>query len=282
MSATALLLVLAAAGAHAGWNLLFKQAAGGVALAWLGCVAAVLCYAPVVVVLLLAGHGSVDGALLGLAAISGLIHAGYFVLLQRAYRVGDLSFVYPLSRGAGALLTVLVAIVALDERPSALALAGIALIVGAILLLAVSGRRSAAAATGYALATAVFIAGYTLWDKGAVDDLDRSPIVYFWFLTFFQMAVLGVLVAVRRSEVAAVWRRTRRSILVFGFIAPASYILMLFALALSPASYVGPAREISVLIGALLGTTVLGEADGLKRAVAATAMVAGVVALAAG
>lgn len=282
MTATALILVLASAGAHATWNLLFKQAAGGVALVWLSALAAVACYSPVVAVDLALGHGSVDATLVGFAGVSGVIHAVYFLVLQRAYRVGDLSFVYPLSRGAGALLTVVVAIALLGERPSAVGLVGIAIIVGAILVLAWPANGADPRVTLLALATAATIAAYTLWDKQAVDDLDRSPIVFFWALTFVQMLVLGAIVAARRQDVAAVWRRTRRSILAFGFLAPASYILMLFALALSPASYVGPAREVSVLLGALLGGAVLNEQDAAKRTALAGALVAGIVALALG
>ena len=52
---------------------------------------------------------------------SGVLHALYFVLLQRGYAAGDLSLVYPLARGTGPLLSGAAAIVFLGERPSALA-----------------------------------------------------------------------------------------------------------------------------------------------------------------
>jgi len=47
-------------------------------------------------------------------------------------------------------------------------------------------------------------------------------------------------------------------------------------------SYVAPAREISILVAALMGTQLLAEADGRRRLVAAGAMVVGVVCLAVG
>jgi len=53
-------------------------------------------------------------------------------------------------------------------------------------------------------------------------------------------------------------------------------------LTFSPVSYVAPAREISILIGALFGARLLAEGDARRRMWAATVMVAGVVALAIG
>ena len=49
--------------------------------------------------------------------VSGLIHTGYFVILQRGYAVGDLSVVYPLARGTGPMLSVVAAIWLFHERP---------------------------------------------------------------------------------------------------------------------------------------------------------------------
>jgi uncharacterized membrane protein len=47
-------------------------------------------------------------------------------------------------------------------------------------------------------------------------------------------------------------------------------------------SYVAPAREISILIGTVMGTRLLGEADAPRRLAGACAMVLGVVGLAVG
>jgi hypothetical protein len=65
-------------------------------------------------------------------------------------------------------------------------------------------------------------------------------------------------------------------------LAPLSYILVLTALAFTPVTYVAPAREISILIGTVMGTRWLAEGDVHRRLVAACAMVLGVVALAVG
>ena len=279
MSGVALALVLTSAAAHASWNLLFKQAGGGVVFTWLAIVASAVFVMPFGVVEIARGEAGVEIA--ALAVASGCMHVGYILALRRAYSDGDLSHVYPLSRGLGALLTAAVAVAVLGENPSAVAAVGIALILIALLALAFSGYRRGDA-NAWAVVTGVSIAVYTLWDKNAVDDFERSPLLYFWLNLLTMSVLLGVLAARERDRWRPVWTAERRTVLTFGVLGPISYILVLFALALEPASYVAPVREVSVVMGAVLGAAVLGEGARLQRGLAAAAVVAGVVAIALG
>jgi len=289
LSTIALVLVLSAAVAHAGWNLLAKTATGGAVFVWLVAATSAVLLTPVAAVALAQGAGA-DLGLEGVAfmAGSGALHAGYFVLLQRGYRVGDLSLVYPLARGIGPLLATLAAIVLLEERPSGLALAGGAAIVVAVLSLAGGPRRlrasgpEAAEAVGYALATGVFIAGYTLWDKHAVGPLGLSPILYFWGTVVANAALLTPVIVHRSGELRETWRANRGAALGVGILSPLAYVLVLYALATAPVSYVAPAREVSILIGAALGTQLLAEGDVGRRLACASAIVLGIAALAIG
>jgi drug/metabolite transporter (DMT)-like permease len=284
----ALALVLIAALAHAAWNVLAKTATGGAAFVWLFSAAAAVLWAPVAAVALVVAPGSFGLEGLGFVAGSGALHALYFVLLQRGYREGDLSLVYPLARGTGPLLSTLAAIAVFSERPSALALIGGAIIVGAVLSLGGAGRGDGAGgaergrAIGFALATGVAIASYTLWDKRAVGPLGLSPIVYYWGTNLAETAILSAAVAHRRAEVARAWRAHRTQALGVAVLSPLAYILVLFALAHAPVSYVAPARETSILVGAVAGTTVLAEGHRRRRLLAAGAIFAGIVALALG
>jgi hypothetical protein len=102
MSLDVLALVLAAAFAHASWNFLAKGAGGGAMFVWLSQLAATLIYLPVAAIALAStSSGQLRWAALGLMAGSGVLHAVYFVLLQRGYAAGDLSLVYPLARAPG-------------------------------------------------------------------------------------------------------------------------------------------------------------------------------------
>jgi len=287
MTVFALVLVLAAATFHATWNLLAKRAGdGGAVFVWLFGSLAMLIYAPlaVVVVLLQRPH-------LGLEALvfmfgSGVLHLGYFVLLQRGYALGDLSLVYPLARGTGPLLATAAAIVLLGERPGALALVGIALIAtGVFLLTAEPGSTRKGGLRGgvvYGLLTGAFIAAYTIWDKHAVSALLIPPLLQSWVTTLVTTGLLTPLALRRRAEVLALWRSHKVEALGVAVLSPLSYILVLTALVFTPVSYVAPAREISILIGAAMGARLLAEGDVRRRLAAAGVMVLGILALALG
>ena len=290
MTVFALVLVLAAATFHATWNLLAKRVGdGGAVFVWLFGSLAMVIYAPlaVVVVLLERPH-------LGLEALvfmfgSGVLHLGYFVLLQRGYAVGDLSLVYPLARGTGPLLATAAAIVLLGERPGVVALLGIGLIAtGVFLLTAEPGspgsNRKAGLGGGvlYGLLTGAFIAAYTIWDKHAVSALLIPPLLQSWVTTLVTTGLLTPLALRRRGEVLAMWREHKVEALGVAVLSPLSYILVLTALVFTPVSYVAPAREISILIGAAMGARLLAEGDARRRLAAAGVMVLGFVALALG
>jgi len=282
VSALVLGLVLAAAFAHAGWNVFAKTAEGGATFVWLAAAAGCVLYLPALVVALAVAPGRVDATALAFMAVSGALHSLYFVLLQRGYRDGDLSLVYPLARGTGPLLATVAAIAFLAERPSAPALIGAALIVGAVLSLATRPSGDQGAGVLFALLTGVSIAAYTLWDKEAVGDQELSPIVYFWGLELVNTLLLTGWVLRRPELVPRVWESSRWQVMGVGLLSPLAYILVLYALARAPVSYVAPAREVSILIAAVLGTTVLAEEGLGHRLVAAGAIVAGISALAVG
>jgi len=280
MSLGVLSLVLAAAFAHAGWNFLAKGAEGGAAFVWLCAAVGTLLYLPVLAIALGTDPGALGWAALALMVGSGALHAVYFVLLQRGYAAGDLSLVYPLARGTGPLLAGTAAILLLDERPSALALAGALIIVAAVFSLV--GRGGSREAIVFALLTGTTIASYTLWDKHAVDTSELAPVVYYWGTNLTVALILAPWVLHRQADLARVWSASRRNALGVGLLSPLAYVLVLYALARAPVTYVAPARETSILIGTLLGTTVLAEGDGTRRMVAAGAIVLGVTALALG
>jgi drug/metabolite transporter (DMT)-like permease len=265
--------VLAAAGAHAAWNLLAKQAQGNsLAIVCAYGLAATVLWAPFALAdALIQGHLTAAG--LGFMAGSALLHIGYFGMLQRAYATGDLSVVYPLARGTGPVLSVTAAILFLNERPSTLGLLGGAVIVGAILSLMVGGST---AGIGAALATGAFTAAYTVWDAHAVTTLDQPPLFYGWAFG----AIMAAALLPFAKGMGEVWQTQRKMVLGIGALSPLAYVLVLFALTRAPVSLVAPVRESSVVIGALLGARVLDEGHTTRRILAATAIAVGIAALA--
>jgi drug/metabolite transporter (DMT)-like permease len=286
VTAVALVLVLVSAVTHASWNLIAKRASGGPVFNWLFDAMSVVVCVPLLVGQLVLEPTSIGPTAWVFVVGSAVLHLAYFLLLGQGYRVGDLSLVYPLARGAGPMLSTLAAVTLLGEHPSGLALAGAALIGVGVFVLAGDPRRLRSARAGrsvtFALLTGLVIAGYTLWDKEAVSAAAIPPVLYFCLFTAVRAGMLTPYALSRWSVARLEWRLHRRHALGIAVLSPISYILVLYALSVSPVSYVAPVREIGILLGTVMGTRWLAEGDAQRRFVGAIAMVAGVVALAVG
>jgi drug/metabolite transporter (DMT)-like permease len=300
LNPAAIVLVLLAAFSHAGWNLIAKQMSGydNVAYLWLVGACATVLYAPLALAVVLVQRPHFGWAELGFTLGSSALHLAYFILLQRGYGAGDLSLVYPLARGTGPMLSSLAAILLFSERPGAWGIAGILLVGAGVFALGLPEKGGLTVsprptnpdlpprltAVWFGLATGLFIAAYTIWDKHAVSALAIPPILYNWGEGVGSTAALTPLVFrnARRSTIHTLWTKHRRFILACAVMTSLSYILVLTALQFSDVSAIAPAREISVLIGVVLGGRLLAEGDLPRRLLAAAAIAAGVIAIAVG
>ena len=288
MSALALGIVLIAAFTHATWNYAAKRSGGGLPFVWLAGLLSLALYAPVVTGYWLKWHPVLPAGTWLVILGSGLLKTSYALLLQRGYRHGDFSLVYPLARGTGPLLSTLAAIALFGERPTPLALAGGLIIVASIFYL--TGGASLLQADRahlrqgllYGLICGCCIAGYTVWDQRAVSHLQLPPVLYDCGTQMVMCAILAPFAWRRRPELARDWREHRGKAFTIAVLGPTGYVLILTAMKFTPVSYIAPAREISILIGTLFGAKLLKEGDAPRRLLAAAGMVLGVIALALG
>lgn len=295
MPPVALLLVVIAAFCHAAWNLASKRAsASGIPFIFLGAVASTVLWLPAAGIDLVANGADLRWLALG-SGVSAVVHVAYMWVLQRGYRHGDLSVVYPMARGTGPLLSVVFAIVLFGEHPSGLALGGAAVVVAGIVGIGLStgraalppepGRRAArmlAPGILSGLLTGVAIAVYTLWDAFTVTDLGVAPVAFMVGCSLGEIVLLAPLAYRRRAEVRAAWREYRRQVIVVGALSPLSYVLVLTAITLAPVSLVAPARELSVVLVSLAGWLLLGEPRPAQRLAGAAVVLGGVAMLALG
>jgi drug/metabolite transporter (DMT)-like permease len=288
MTAFALALVLVAAVLHATWNLCAKRAGGGLPFVWL--VGAVICS---LYVLVLGGfwiwqQPTLSWIDVGWIAGSGVLKTCYSLFLQRGYRTGDFSLIYPLARGTGPLLSTLGAVALMGERPTLLAIIGGFVIIAAVFVLTDGtrlfheDRAHLRNAIWYGLLTGIFIASYTLWDRHGVHGLAIPPVLYDGGTAFVVLAFVTPFAIPRWGEVTRHWREHKRYVFGMALLSPIAYVLVLTAMTFTPVSYVAPAREVSIVIGAFIGARFLKETDARRRIWSALAMAAGVIALALG
>lgn len=285
MTLLALLLLLLSAGAHSTWNYLAKASGDKTTFTWLFVALSAVIYLPIA-----AYFGSVypmppDGWLY--AGGTALLHVAYFALLGAAYARADLSVVYPVSRGTGIALVPVVAGVALGERVSPAGAVAIAVIVVGVLVAHSHGFGRAALGKTVnafrsrgsllALLTGLVITTYSTWDKLGVGVV--NPLLYGYF-PFLGPGLFGAAYLLARRKAAAIEiRRNRRGIVAAAILSPLAYYLVLIALTFSPVSYVAPAREVGIVVGAILGATVLREANARYRLLGSAVIVAGIVGL---
>lgn len=287
MTPLAIILVLTAAGLHATWNLLAKRVNSGLPFVWVCVMLSLIIYAPVAAGYWWTHDVVITSRGLQLIILSGVLHSGYSIFLQRAYRAGDFSLVYPLARGTGPLLSFLAAVILLGERPSLLTAGGGLVIVMSIFLLTGGGRlprgeHQTGPAIFYGVGCGVFIASYTVADQQAVTVAAVAPLLLDWSSNLARGLLLTPFAIKRWSEVQRVWTVSKKECLAVAVLSPLAYMLVLTAMSFTPLTYIAPMREVSILIGALIGARMLQEGHGRRRIWAAAAMALGVIALALG
>jgi multidrug transporter EmrE-like cation transporter len=271
----ATVLALTAAVLHAGWNFVAKRAEGDrYMVLWAQFFAGGLIAFPFMVGVQLTVGMPWQGYFWG--AISGCTHLPYTWLLAKAYTHGDFSVSYPVARGGGAALAAIGGVVFLSDHLSPLEVAGIAIVVLGLALLAYGASPQNIA---MALAVACTIGTYTVLDAQGARVTDSIGYV---FITICGTAVSNTIFGLatgRRHDMREMFIRNRQRAFVTGAASMVTYGLVLVAVQHAPVGYVTALRESSVVLAALAGWKFLGEGDHRRRITAAAVVFAGLLTL---
>jgi len=272
------LAVMFAAACHAGWNALIKIGFDPLSTATLIAIGS-------------AGVGLTCLPIAGMPAsaswpwliASAVIHLFYFVALVESYRVGDLSQVYPLARGAAPLMTAAVTTLFIGEHLKPLGWSGIVTLAVGVLLLSAHGSRELThlnrRSVSYALLTALTICAYSVTDGiGARLSLNSQSYVL-WLLVGNAMVLVPYALWRDRCGVTAALYRFWPRGLIGGALQALSYGIVLWAMTRSAIAVVASLRETSVLFAAAIAVIVLKEALRAVRVAAAILIVCGLILL---
>lgn len=260
----AILLVLSSAITHAVWNLFTKNSLHKESFLWLIQTIATVIFMPFFLHELLSINWSFHK--IALLLTSFVFQSVYLVLLTKAYKVGEMSQVYPMMRGTAALLIPLLSLLFYKEKLTVSGWIGLGLIV--IGLFALSGifkNRLDKKSILTILITGgvgLSITGYTLVDKSILSFMTPIGLLQIYNLAGF--IALGT-PAFRSKKIKQEWKTNRGFILIGAIMAPSSYLLFLMAMQYAPLSYISPIRELSIVIGSLLAWIVLKEKQGKWR-----------------
>jgi drug/metabolite transporter (DMT)-like permease len=217
----------------------------------------------------------------GLVLASGVVHLIYFRTLLRGYREADLTVVYPVARGSGPLLSAGGAILLLQETLTLSGVLGVLGVVAGIFLLSWGGAgQKIRLGIKWGLATGALIALYTVIDGIGVKKLGISPILLDFFGNAIRIPFMLPQALANPEATKRCWREHHWAILLLAAISPLGYVLVLYAVKLAPLSHVAPARELSMLVAALLGGKLLQEQEQGRRLLGAACICSGVILLA--
>ena len=283
MTGLALALILVSAVAHASWNFLVKRGTNQEVFLWSAQATIAVLLLPLGLVLAWQSTFESVGWWFVLATI--ILHIVYFIFLGRGYSAGDLSIVYPVSRGIGPIIVPFLGVLILGEDITLPAILGIIFVVIGIYTVYWWGQISRIVkeplsfvrepGTRYAILTGLVIASYSVVDKVGVSHV--TPFLYMYLMS------VGVTVGwapyIFRSygtaQVRMEWQLNRTSIFAVALLLFLAYGLVLSALQFSQISYIWPSREVGIVVGVTLGALVLKEPFGQGRILGSLLIVVG-------
>jgi len=286
MDLTAIGLILISALFHASWNGLVKRSPDQESFLWWMSLTSLLTLLPVFYILL--PDWSLPLNALPFLLISGVVQSLYFFFLGKAYEYGDLSIVYPLARSSP-LFVFLFAALFLNEEATAIGGVGLLLVLFGVYLIHLKRfsiqkileplKSLQTRHSQMALITALCTTVYSLSDKMGVTITD--PLQYaFWLDIFVTLCLTPIVFKIRsRTAISMTWRQENTRILFAGFLMRFGYVLILITMTLTQVSYILGIRQVSVVLGVLIGVTFLGEPYGKMRFLASMFIFVGVIVL---
>jgi len=264
MAVSVLVIMLCSAALSAGWNAVIKGADHKLYMT-----------------ILMTGGAGLVGAL-ALPFLPAPARAAWpflYVLVAQAYRVGDLSLVYPLMRGTAPLLVALGSQVVLGERLSAATWLGVGLICGGILCLAATALGQRGRGAGFALGNALIIAVYTSID-GLGVRLAGTPLTYaLWIYLLTGLPLVGWALYQDRAGFVRYVAARRLLAGLGGGVAVITYVTTLWAMTVAPVAVVAALRESSILFATMLSAWALKERVDVRRLVMVCAIAGGTMVL---
>ena len=205
-----------------------------------------------------------------------IIHVFYRLNVIYSYRYGDLSYIYPISRGSSCLFVAIISILFLSSDISVAGFVGILIVCIGLFLISYSKNLSFNF-RGFALAisTAILITAYTLVDGVGVRLSENGFSYIYWLFTLngIPLLIIGLISkdGLRKRETY-----TFRSGIAAGVFATSSYAIVVWSMLFIEIAYVSSIREISIVFAAIIGMVFLLEKNAKSRIIPSILIVSGI------
>ncbi len=203
-----------------------------------------------------------------------VVHVAYLAFLVQALSRADMTVAYPVLRGIAPALTAALSVVWFREPLGPAVGVGVALVSTGVIL--VGMRRDVDPhGLGWAIATGVTIALYTVLDAHGVRAAPSALGYIAWFFVFCGFGIGGMFALWRGPAFLVAARTQWKPGAIAGALSIVTYGLALGAYRIGETTRLAALRECSILVALALGVFVLKEKVDRNRALGAVLVAAG-------
>ena len=255
MTLLASFLILLYCIGHSYWNFLVKKSDNPQIMLVLIAMGSWILFFPLALIYLFINPISIELWLFIL--LNSILQIIYYAFLGKAYKLADLSIVYPLARGSAVFFIPLWGILFFNESISSIAMFGIFLVFIGLICISVIPiinkdlliTRNLIMGMILSVLVGLNISFYTIVDKKAVSSI--NPFIYPILIT-----VGGSLGAIMFTgsknkivDLKLQFQNNYKTVIIGSTIMYLAYSVMLYALNISKMSYAATTRELTIMVG---------------------------------
>lgn len=271
MTLLASFLILLYCIGHSYWNFLVKKSDNPQIMLVLIAMGSWILFFPVALIYLFTNSISIQSWIFIL--INAVLQVFYYAFLGKAYKLADLSIVYPLARGSAVFFIPLWGVLFLNESISSTALFGIFLVFIGLLFISIIPiinkdlliTRNLIIGIILSVLVGLNISFYTIVDKKAVSEV--NPFIYPILITIGG-SLGAIMFTGSKNKIMDLKLHLQKnySTVIFGSIVMyLAYSVMLYALNISKMSYAATSRELTIIVGIIWSYFFLKEKISITR-----------------
>jgi len=266
-------LILLAAIFHAGWNLIIKSFTNSLSAMGIKTLLQSIIFIPFVFFVPLP-----TGITWFFIIVSIVIHNYYFITLGISYNKGDLSYVYPISRGCSPIFITIFSLLLLQDKVSLAGWIGILIACFGLILLTFNDIKNKINLDVLKLALIISftICLYTLCDAAGVRSVNNSFSYIVWLFALDGWLIFFYVYYKNKNDLLNIHLKGFGLIILASIMSFSGYSIIIWSMNYVEVGYVSSIREASIIIATLFGFVFLKERFSLKRAVSAVIFFLGI------
>ncbi|MBO6466149.1 MAG: EamA family transporter [Pelagibacteraceae bacterium] len=259
-------LILFAATLHAGWNLIIKSFTNSLSAIGFKLLFQSIIFIPFIFFVPLP-TGITWFFIIG----SVVLHNYYFINLGISYNKGDLSYVYPISRGCSPIFVTILSSLFLQDKVSSTGWIGILIVSFGLLLLTFTDIKNKINLDVLKLALIISftISLYTLCDGAGVRSVDNNFSYIVWLFVLDGWLIFAYIYYKNKNDLLNIQLKGFGLIILASIMSCSAYGIIIWSMNYTEVGYVSSIRGASIIIATLFGFIFLKEKFSFLRIISA-------------